>query len=126
MSSASGHAVELVVGEPGVERQRERPLEGGVGARERALAPVGAEALQRVRADLALDPLRAKPRQHLVAAVDLDDVGLEPWRSPGVRPGQHDVEAGKPLGVAGGDALVRRVQLVEPAELRDPERAQDV
>src|SRR5689334_20899331 len=47
--------VELGVGQPGVERQRERPLEGRVGAGELALVAVRAEPVERVRPDLALD-----------------------------------------------------------------------
>ena len=59
-----------------VERQRQRPLERRVGARERALLAVGRQPVQRVRADLRLDPLRAQPGERLVAAVEPDDVGL--------------------------------------------------
>src|SRR5882757_81555 len=44
--------VELALGEPLVERERQRPLEGGVRTGERPLVTVGAEPVQRVRADL--------------------------------------------------------------------------
>jgi len=112
-----GHPVELPVGEPRVKRQRERPLDGCIRPREWALARVGAKAVERVRADLALDPPGAQPGQHRVAAVDLDHVGLEPVAVAGVRMGQHDVEPGQPLRVSRSDALVRRVELVEKDDL---------
>src|SRR5690349_4451176 len=70
------HPVELRVREPGVERQGERALVRGIGAGERALAAVGAEAVQGVGADLALDPLRTECLHHHIAVVELDHVGL--------------------------------------------------
>src|SRR5438045_5766634 len=66
----------LGLGQPLVQGQGERTLERRVGARERALVAVGAEPVERVRADLALDALRAQVGHHLVAAVDLDHVRL--------------------------------------------------
>ena len=62
--------------EPRMEGQRKRPLERPVGAGELALVAVGAEPLERIRPDLRLDPLLPELREHLVAPVDLDDVGL--------------------------------------------------
>src|SRR5689334_3384482 len=118
--------VELAVGEAGVERQREGALEGGVGAREVALVAVGAQAVEGVGPDLALDPLGSEAVEHLVAAVDLDHVGLEPVHVAIVDARQDDVEAREALGVAGGDTLVGRAQRLEPAELRDAERAENV
>src|SRR5262245_46472541 len=49
--------VELRVGQPRVQRQRERPLEAAVRPGEAPLVAVGREPVQRVGADLALDPL---------------------------------------------------------------------
>jgi hypothetical protein len=109
-----------------VEREREGALEGGVRPGEGALVAVGAEPVQGVRADLALDPLRAQARHHLVAAVDLDHVGLPAVDVARVGRRQHDVETGEPLAVAGCDPLVGGTQLGEAAQLRDSERAQDV
>src|SRR3954465_14837332 len=68
----------LGLGQPLVQRQRERTLERRIGTREVALFAVGAEAVERVGADLALDALRPQPGHHLVAAVELDHVGLPP------------------------------------------------
>src|SRR5215831_3793218 len=48
------HPVEIALGEPGVERQRQGPLEDAGGAGEVALVAVGAEEVQRVGADLHL------------------------------------------------------------------------
>ena len=71
-----GDPIELGLGEARVERQRQRALEGALGAREEPLVAVRREQVQRERADLRLDPLRAQRGEHLVAAVDLDDVRL--------------------------------------------------
>src|SRR5690242_17085883 len=70
------HPVELALREPGVERQRERPLERRVRARERALVAVGAEPVERVRPDLALHARGAELGHDVVAVVELDDVRL--------------------------------------------------
>src|SRR3954467_11556321 len=69
-------AILLRLGQPLVQGQGERTLERRVGSREGALVAVGAEAVERVGADLALDPLRSEAGHHLVAAVELDHVGL--------------------------------------------------
>src|SRR3954463_4407706 len=66
----------LGLGEPLMQRQGERAFERGVGAREGALVAVRAEAVERIRADLALDPLCPEAGHPLVAASDLDHVRL--------------------------------------------------
>ena len=68
--------VELRLREPGVERERERVLEGMLGAREEALVAIGGEKRQSVRADLRLDPFGPKGCEHLVALRHLDHVRL--------------------------------------------------
>src|SRR5690348_5686593 len=65
------HPVELALGEPRVEGQRERALEDARGAGEVTLVAVGAEQVQGVGADLRLDPLCAQLLQDAVAAVHL-------------------------------------------------------
>src|SRR4051812_47572871 len=82
----------LGLGEPLVQGQGEAVLERGVGARERALVAVGAEAVERVRADLALDALRAQAGHHLITAVDLDHVGLPAVHVTGVGARQRDLQ----------------------------------
>src|SRR5919206_2524625 len=52
-----GDAIEILLAEAGVEGQRERALVAAVGAGERPLVAVRAEPVQRVGADLRLDPL---------------------------------------------------------------------
>src|SRR5579864_6555217 len=120
------HPVEVARRQPAVQRQCERPLEGSVGAGERPLVAVRPELVQRIRADLAADALAAQAGHHLVAAVDLDDVGLPAVPVAVVRLRQNDVEVGEPLRIAGGDRLPACKQLAEPAHLRDAERAQHV
>src|SRR6266498_3892566 len=78
ISQRGGNPVELRLGETVVEGQRQRPRVGGVGTGKGALVGVGGETVQRVSADLGLDPLLAERGQHVVATVDLDDVGLPP------------------------------------------------
>src|SRR6476620_4394091 len=70
------HPVEIALGEPRVEGERERPLEDALGAGEGALVAVGAEHVQRVGPDLRLDPLLPQGGEHTVAVVELDHVGL--------------------------------------------------
>src|SRR5690348_895464 len=70
------HTVELGIGEPGVEREGERPLEGRVGPGEVPLVPVGAEPVERVRPDLALDAVGPELGHDAVAVGELDDVRL--------------------------------------------------
>src|SRR5581483_9965974 len=94
------HPVEIGVGELPVEGQRERAVARRVGAGERALVAVGAEAVERVGADLALDALRPQSGHDLVAAVDLDDVGLQPMTVAGVGFREDEVEVREPLAVA--------------------------
>ncbi len=90
----------LGLGQPLVQRERERAFEGRIGARERALVAVGAEAVERVGADLALDALRPQLGHHLVAPVELDHVGLPAVHVARVGARQRDLEVRQPLGVA--------------------------
>src|SRR5947208_17165232 len=62
----------LGLGQPLVQRERERTLERRIGAREGPLVSVSTQAVERVGADLALDALRPKPGHHLVSPVELD------------------------------------------------------
>src|SRR5262249_6713051 len=98
------YPVELRVGEARMEREGEGPLEGRVRPRERARAAVGAEAVEGVGADLALDALRAERPHHAIAVVELDHVGLPAVAVAGVRLREDDVEMREPLRVAGGDS----------------------
>src|SRR5581483_7814680 len=68
--------VELALPERRVERQRERVLERVLGAREDALPAVRPQPMERVGADLSLDPLGTERGQHPVPALDLDHVRL--------------------------------------------------
>src|SRR5919201_6476518 len=120
-----GHTLHVIGAEAGVERQRERPLVTAVGAGERPLVAVGAEPVQRVRADLRLDPLASQRLERFVAPIELDHEGLPPVAVAGLRARKVD-ETGEPLGVRGGQALTRPQELLKPAELRDADRAEDV
>src|SRR5437868_5567401 len=73
---ALGDPVQLGLGQPRVKRQRQRPFEAAVGARERPLVGIGAETVQRIRADLRLDPRLAQRGERLVSPVERDDVRL--------------------------------------------------
>ena len=117
--------VDLVLGRRRRERQRERALERAVGSRERPLRGVRVEPVERPGADLRLDPLLAQPGQRLVAPVELDDVGLPAVPVPFGR-ARSEEQRLEPLRVPAGDALPRREQLLEPGELRDPDRAEQV
>src|SRR3954451_13331608 len=121
-----GDAVELGLREAAVQRERERPLEGPVGSGERALAGVRAEPVQRVGADLRLDPRLAQARERLVAAVELDYVRLQAVTVAVVGAREDDVEGTQAFRVAARDALSSLQQLVELAQLRDSDRAEDV
>src|SRR3954453_4079906 len=66
----------LGLGEPLMQRQGERAFERGVGAREGALVAVRAEAVERVGAGRALDPLAPGPAHPPVAGSDLDHFPL--------------------------------------------------
>ena len=70
-------------------------------------------------------PCGAQRGQRLVPAVERDDVRLPPVRVAGRRRRRLD-EAGEPLLVEARDALARGQQLRQPAQLRQPERAQHV
>src|SRR5262252_5657705 len=52
--------VEIGIGELGVEGQGKSALEDAVGARKRPLVCIGREAVERIGADLPLDPLGAE------------------------------------------------------------------
>src|SRR3954447_12467239 len=93
-----GDPVLLGLGQALVQRQRERTLEGRIGAREGALVAVGAEPVERVGADLALDALRSQVGDHLVAAVELDHVGLPAVHIARIGGRNGDVEVREPLG----------------------------
>ena len=108
-----------------MERQGERALECPPRPGELALITVRGEELERVRPDLRLDPLRAKRRKRLVAAVEADDVRLPAVGVARLGGGQLD-EPGQALRVRLGDAPAGGEQLVEPAQLRDPDGAEDV
>src|SRR5439155_22455551 len=68
--------VGLGVGDARVDPKRERALEGLVGTRERTLVSVRGQPVERIRADVRLDSRSTKGREHLVAAVDPDYIGL--------------------------------------------------
>src|SRR5712691_378263 len=120
------HLVEIALREPRGEREREGPLEGAIGARERALLAEGTEAVERVGADLRLDPLRSQRPEDLVAPLDLDDVGLPPVDVALVRGGQHQRQVIQAFVVGGRQPLACRVQLAQTPQLRDADRAEDV
>ena len=73
-----------------LERQRERPLEGAVGARERALVTVRRRAAAARRCRSAPRSPARERGEHLVAAVELDDVGLPAVAIALVGRGQRD------------------------------------
>ena len=78
------------------------------GAREVALVAVGAEQVQRVRADLRLDPLRAQLGEHAVAVVDLEHVGLPAVHVALVGAREQHRQVAQPLAVAGRDRACAR------------------
>src|SRR5918994_6007522 len=108
-----------------MEWQRQRALVRRVCAGERPLVAIRRESVQRVRADLRLDPLLAERAQRVVAPVELDDVRLPPVHVAFVRGGRR-YDPLQALGVGGRDARARGEQLVEAPDLRDPDRAEDV
>src|SRR3954447_10796742 len=120
------HPVEIVVGEPGVEGQGERPLEDPLRPGEGALVAVGPEQVQRIGADLDLDSPLPERRQHPVPIVDLDHVGLPAVHVALVGRRQLHREVAEPLGVSGRDARPLGEQLVEPPGLRDADGTEDV
>src|SRR5262249_10556131 len=69
-------AIDVSLGQPRMEREREGSGEAGVRGRERPLIVIGAKAVERVRADLRLDAIGPQRRERLVAAVELDDIRL--------------------------------------------------
>ncbi len=68
--------IEVAFGQTGMEGQRDGALEDTGRAGEVPLSPVGGELVERVGADLRLDPLLAKGSDLVRGAVDLDHVGL--------------------------------------------------
>src|SRR5438445_11100952 len=118
--------IEIRVGEPRVERQGERPLEDARGARKVALLAVGTEPLERIRADLRLDPLRAELLEDPVPVVDLDHVCLPAVNVAVVGAREQHGQLAQSLGVAAGDARPRGEQLVEAPDLREADGAEDV
>src|SRR5947208_4716267 len=68
--------IQVVVGEAGVQGERQRAGEAGLRTAERPLVVVSAEAVERVGADLGLDPVGPERGERLVPPVELDDVGL--------------------------------------------------
>ena len=87
-----------------MERERERPLVGGVGAGERPLVGVGAQPVECIRTDLGLDPGRPQVLERLVAAIEPDDVRLPAVAIALVRGGKPHATL-EPLRVGGGDPL---------------------
>src|SRR5262249_33050586 len=121
-----GDPVEVAVREARVERERERPLEHRRRAGEVALVPVGAEQVERIRADLCLDALGAELGEHTLAPLQLQDVRLPAVHVALVRRRQADRQVAEPLRVTVGDPRPLGEQLVEAADLREPDRAEDV
>ena len=93
--------------------------------RGRSPVAIGAEVVHGVRPDLRLDALGPQRLQRLVPPVELDDVRL-PAVAVAVGGARRQHEVLEPLGVPPGDSLPRREELLEPGELRDPDRAEDV
>src|SRR5919109_1504821 len=107
------------------ERKRERPFEGAIRARERALGAVGLEPVQCPRADLRFDAFVTERLERPVAPVDLHDVRL-PAVAVALGSTRDEDDLAEAFRVPVGDALPRVQQLFEPLELRDAERAEDV
>src|ERR1700675_4437923 len=70
-----GDAIEIALGQARVERKRDRSIEDTGRAGKVALVTVGGEPVERVGADLGLDPLLAERCDHLGRPVDLDHIG---------------------------------------------------
>src|SRR2546423_12598744 len=119
------NALDVVRAEAGVERQRQRTLVAAIRARERPLVAVGPEPVERVGADLRLDPLPAQRLERLVAPVELHHVGLPAVPVALLRTRELDEPVESP-GVGGGEPLPRPQEVLERAELREPDRAEDV
>ena len=101
-----GDTVELGVGEPGVERQRERPLEARVRARGRrpGRGRRSAGAARTCRSGTG-SPARGGAAIASSRRSSWITYACQPWRSPVVGHGEPHREVGEPLRVAGGDAL---------------------
>ena len=108
--------VELGVGQPGVQRQRERALEAGVRAGEarpgRDRRRGGAARTCRSGTGSPARGARPSPRRGGRAG---STYACQPWRSPSSTPGSATGRSREALGVAGGDALAGGEQLLEPA-----------
>src|SRR5207244_4716896 len=96
-----GGALGLLEVERRMEGQRQGPLVAAVGAGNRTLVPVRAEAVQRVRADLSLDPPLPQRLERLVAPVELHHVGLPAVPVAFLRTRTLD-DPGAPIGAGGG------------------------
>ena len=81
--------------------------------------------MERPGADLGLDPLLAQPRERLIASVELDDVRL-PAVPVALGCARREHERLEPLRVPARHALPSREQLLEPRDLRDADRAQEI
>src|SRR5207248_11222482 len=86
---------------------------------------VGLEAVEGVRPDLRLDPGGAQRLERLVAPIELHDVRLPAVPVALVR-GREVDQTGESLGIRVGEPLARLEELLAAAELRAPDRAQDV
>src|SRR5437588_12899712 len=108
-----------------VERQRERPLVAAIGAGKRPLVAVGAEAVERIRADLGLDAFLPQRPKRLVAAVDLHH-GRRPAVPVAFLGARELGDRGESFRIGGGEPLPGAEKLLEALELRNPDRAEDV
>src|SRR6186997_2510996 len=106
------HAIDLVLRHRPGERERERTLEGRVGAGEGPTVAIGRQVVDRVRADLRLDALGPQPRECIVAPVEAYDVRLPAVPVALVDRRRAD-EVGEPLRVPARDALPGREEALE-------------
>src|SRR5438105_5585708 len=119
------HALDVALRDARVERQCERPLVATVGARERPLVAIRGEPVQRVGADLGLDPFLPERLERVVAPVELDDERLPAVAVALVRARELD-QAVQPRRVRRRDSLALAEELLEPPQLRNADGAEDV